>query len=272
MRHHNAGRTQSLVDAADQVGNHAQGNRIEAGKRLVVQHDFRVERNCAGKRDAARHPAGQLRRHQVFHAAQTDRVQFQQNQIADNRFRQARQFAHRKSNIVEYRQIGKQRAMLEQHAHAAAVFVQFISRKTRQITSFNQNLTRLRMNLTRNQPHQRGFAAARTTHHGGEVSLGNAEIDIVQNRTVAIREGNVFHFDEGYGTHEREDKAGCILITCIVKLIKVSGNFQTTLSRKRLLRSVKIMCLAEILRPLEWLRLKSCNLLSSFQNGARYRT
>jgi len=30
---------------------------------------------------------------------------------------------------------------------------------------------------------------------------------------------------------------------------------------------VKIMCLAEILRPLEWLRLKSCNLLSSFRTG-----
>ena len=102
VRYHNTGRTQSLIDAADQVGNHAQGNRVEAGKRLVVQHDFRVKRNRAGKRDAARHPAGQLRRHQVFHAAQTDRVQFQQNQIADNRFRQARQFSHRKSDIVEY--------------------------------------------------------------------------------------------------------------------------------------------------------------------------
>ncbi|EIG30200.1 hypothetical protein HMPREF1051_0994 [Neisseria sicca VK64] len=52
----------------------------------------------------------------------------------------------------------------------------------------------------------------------------------------------------------------------------MSGNFQTTLSRKRLLRSVKIRCLTEILRPLEWLRLESCNLLSSFQNGASYRT
>ena len=62
------------------------------------------------------------------------------------------------------------------------------------------------MNLPRNQAHQRGFTAARTTHYGGEIALWNAEVDVVQNRTVAICEGNVFHFDEGCGTHAGE---GC---------------------------------------------------------------
>ena len=66
---------------------------------------------------------------------------------------------------------------------------------------FNQHFTRLRADLTRNQAHQRGFTAARTTHYGGEIALWNAEVDVVQNRTVAICEGNVFHFDEGCGTH-----------------------------------------------------------------------
>ena len=73
-----------------------------------------------------------------------------------------------------------------------------------QITPFNQHFTRLRVDLTRNQAHQRGFTATRTTHYGGEIALWNAEVDVVQNRTVAICEGNVFHFDEGCGTHAGE--------------------------------------------------------------------
>ena len=92
------------------------------------------------------------------------------------------------------------------NAHAAAVFVQLLRRKCDQIAPFNQHFARLRVDLTSNQAHQRGFTAARTTHYGGEIALWNAEVDVVQNRTVAICKGNVFHFNEGCGTHAGE---GC---------------------------------------------------------------
>ena len=91
--------------------------------------------------------------------------------------------------------------MLEQHTHTAAVFIQLVSRKARQIPSFNQNLPGLRTNLSCNQPHQRGFAAARTAHYGSKIALRNTEIDVLQNRAVAIRKGDIFHFDKREGTH-----------------------------------------------------------------------
>ena len=83
------------------------------------------------------------------------------------------------------------------------------------------------MDLTRNQAHQRGFTAARTTHYGGEIALWNAEVDVVQNRTVAICEGNVFHSMKGVELMQERGVEKCILITGIVKGIGYSGNFQT---------------------------------------------
>src|SRR3546814_19736308 len=44
--------------------------------------------------------------------------------VADRRFRQLRVFAQRERDVLEYRQIGQQRAILEQQAHALAHCVQ----------------------------------------------------------------------------------------------------------------------------------------------------
>ena len=113
------------------MGDDAERNRVESGERFVVQHQFGVERNGARQSHASRHAARQFGGHQFFYAAQADGVQLQQHQIADDGFGQFGQLAHREGDVVVYRQIGKQCTMLEQHAHAAAVFVEFLRRKCR---------------------------------------------------------------------------------------------------------------------------------------------
>ena len=181
------------------MGDDAERNRVESGERFVVQHQFGVERDGARQSHAPRHAARQFGGHQFFYAAQADGVQLQQHQIADDGFGQFGQLAHREGDVVVHRQIGKQCAVLEQHAHAAAVFVEFLRRKGRQIAPLNQHLSRLRADLAGNQPHQRGFAAARTAHYRRKRALRDAEADISQYRTFAIGEDDVFHFDKRLG-------------------------------------------------------------------------
>ena len=96
--------------------------------------------------------------------------------------------------------------MLEQHTHAAAVFVQFAVRQSGQIAAVYQYPSLLRMNLAGNQAHQRGFTAAGAAHNGGKRTLADAEIHIVEDGAFAISKRNVLHFDKR-GGHGRE-KAG----------------------------------------------------------------
>src|SRR5919197_1377334 len=49
-----------IVELADQAHDDAEGDRVEAGERLVVENQLRVERDRAGERHAARHAAGEL--------------------------------------------------------------------------------------------------------------------------------------------------------------------------------------------------------------------
>ena len=101
-------------------GGDAHRDRVEAGERLVVHDQFRIERGGADHGHAARHAAGNLTRFQLGGIAQTDRVELHQHQVADQLFRQIGMLAQGKRDVVKHGQIGEQRAELEQHAHFAA--------------------------------------------------------------------------------------------------------------------------------------------------------
>jgi len=49
-----------VVQAADQVGDDIERNRVQAGERLVVHSPAWVVHDSAGERDAARPSAGEL--------------------------------------------------------------------------------------------------------------------------------------------------------------------------------------------------------------------
>ena len=53
-------------------------------------------------------------------AAQADRVQLRQHDGADQALRQPRVLAQRERDVLEHVDVGEQRAVLEQHAHAPA--------------------------------------------------------------------------------------------------------------------------------------------------------
>ena len=58
--------------------------------------------------------------HQLRRAAQADRVELHQHQVADQLVGQVGVLAQRERDVLEHRQVGEQRAELEQHADLAA--------------------------------------------------------------------------------------------------------------------------------------------------------
>ena len=109
-----------LVHLLDEPQNEPEGDRIEPDERLIVDEQLRVHDNGARERHAPRHAAGELRRHEVGGAAQAHRLQLRQHELSDQRLGHIRVLAHWERDVLEYVQVGEQRAVLKQHAHAPA--------------------------------------------------------------------------------------------------------------------------------------------------------
>ena len=120
VRDHDAADAERVVQRADQAHHHAHRDRVEAGERLVVEQDLRIHDDGAGQRHAPGHAARQLLRLQMGRAAQPDRMQLREHEVADDALRQPGVLAQREGDVLEHVEVGQQRAVLEQHAHAPA--------------------------------------------------------------------------------------------------------------------------------------------------------
>ena len=110
-----------VVELADQAHDDAERDRVEAGERLVVEDQLRIERDrrapapraapCrprARSASAARRRAGRPRRSFII------------TRSLHQLLGQVGVLAQREGDVLEHRQVGEQRAELEQHAHLAA--------------------------------------------------------------------------------------------------------------------------------------------------------
>ncbi len=183
-----------VVQLADELADDAERNRIESRERLVVHHEHRIERDRARERDAARHAARQLRGPQLRGAAQADRVQLHEDQVADERVRQLRVLAHRKRDVLEHRHVGEQRAELEQHADLRRIR-NSSSRDDFPTGGPDTHLTRLRLQLAADQAQDRGLAAAGAAHDRDDLAPGNGEVDPAAPAAGDVAERHVGQFD-----------------------------------------------------------------------------
>jgi hypothetical protein len=118
-----------VVELTDELAHDAQRNRVEPRERLVVQDEHRIERDRTRQRHAPRHAARQLGGTKLCCAAQADRVQLHQDEVANERLVELGVLAHGKSHVLVHRHVGEQRAELEQHADAPAQRVQPFARE-----------------------------------------------------------------------------------------------------------------------------------------------
>ena len=92
-----------VVQLADQLADDAERDRIEAGERLVVHDEHRVERDRARERHAPRHAAGQLGRASAARAPRRPTaLQLHQHEVADQLLGQVGVLAQRERDVLEH--------------------------------------------------------------------------------------------------------------------------------------------------------------------------
>jgi hypothetical protein len=199
VRDDDAGDAERLVQRADQAHDDAHRDRVEAHEGLVVDQEFRIHDDRACERHAARHAARELRGHQVRGAAQADGVQLGQHQVAQHRLRQAHMLAHREGDVLEHRQVGEQRPVLEQHAHAPTQAVERGGAEVLHLLPEDLDAAAGREHLTRDEAQQCGLAGAARAHHGRDPAATRLEVDTGEDGAGTDAVVQVTDPDDGVG-------------------------------------------------------------------------
>ena len=119
MGYHENGQAQSALERPDQFVEVARADRIEAGGRLIEEHQFRIERERTRQRHALDHAARQFRRKAVGNLRpQAHHRELRRCDLVEQPLRDGEIFAHRKLDILTNGQRREQRALLEQDAPA----------------------------------------------------------------------------------------------------------------------------------------------------------
>ena len=115
-----------------------------------------------------------------------------------------------KRDVLEHVDVGEQRAVLKQHAHAQAQLVELASLEMRDIDAIEQDLAAVRLDLAGDQAQQRRLARAARPHDGRDAAARNRQVQTREDRATADRIMNVANLDEivGRGRLDRQRAFG----------------------------------------------------------------
>ena len=93
-------------------------------------------------------------------ASESDRIEFQEHEIADRLFVERRLLAHRKRHVLEHGEIREERSELKEHTHAAAKPEELLPAQRVDIFARHINMTAPGLQESADQLQNRGFAHA----------------------------------------------------------------------------------------------------------------
>ncbi len=196
VRHEKTGQPHGVVELANQPRHRVKRDGVEAGERLVVKGQVRVQGNGPRQRDAPGHAAGQRAGHQVPRAAQAHGVELHEHDVADQGFRQVGVFAQRKRHILKDADVGEERAELEHHAHAAPHRMELLRVHAGHVLAFEEHFAGLRPVLAADHAQHGGLARAHRPDQRRDLPLRDAEGHVVQDDALPVPEGHVAQFDD----------------------------------------------------------------------------
>ena len=164
---------------------------IEIGKGLVEQQQFRLDRDGARERDALLLSAGKLRRAALAEPGQSDEFKGGGDTRADLGAGDPL-FLEPERDIARHRHVRPQRVGLEHHAD-----VPLPGRQAGDVGAANQDPAAVGAVESRDQPEQRGLAAAGRPEKGEEFAGTDVEIDRFQHVVGAVRQVHLFDADIG---------------------------------------------------------------------------
>jgi hypothetical protein len=168
-----------------------------------VHDERRVERDRAGERHAAGHPAGNLRGHQVARAAQPDSVELEQHEVADHRLGQVGVLAQREGHVLEHRQVGEEGPELEQHPHAATQPVERIRVEPAHVLAVHPQRAGAGPDLPADEPEQRGLAGARQPHDRHDLAARDRKVDAVEDEPAVVGKRQAGDLDDVGGSGQK---------------------------------------------------------------------
>ena len=115
VRDHEDGELERLLQGSDQLVEIARGNRIEAGRRLVEEYELGIEREGPRERHAFGHASRELGRNLCQSAGPRPTMSSLALAISSSSRSKAEMLAHGKLHVLQHRQRGQQRALLEQY-------------------------------------------------------------------------------------------------------------------------------------------------------------
>ena len=119
-------------------------------------------------------------------AAQADGIELHHDQIANQLFRQVGMLANLEGDVVENGNVGKQRAELEEHAHAAAHGIEFGVPHPVHRPTVDLDRAAGWPQLAADQAQQRRLAAARPAHDRHHLAAREIHVDSVEDRAVVV--------------------------------------------------------------------------------------
>ena len=104
-------------------------------------------------------------------------MQFHHDEIVDHGFRQVSVLAHLERHVVENRQVGEERAKLEQHAHAPAHPVESLAVEFVRQLPVDPDRALSRLQGAADQAQQRGLAGTADAHDRDDLAARNHHVD-----------------------------------------------------------------------------------------------
>ena len=186
VRHHEHAEPQALPQLLDQLVIMGGADGIEAGRRLVEEHEFRVERQCPGEAGALAHAAGKLRGLLAARISrQADQGDLKRGDGAHHLLVQSGVLADRHHDVLGDGQRGKQRAVLELHAGARLQRPFGLAVQAARIDAQHLDLSAPRLVEPDDGAQQHRFAATRTADQSNDLAAEHVEVEMVVDDVVA---------------------------------------------------------------------------------------
>src|SRR6184192_3201613 len=197
VRHHDDGRAQAVAELEDQVVEQARAHRVEAGRRLVQQERFGIERDGPGQSGSLLHPTADLRRVVVLEASQADQCQLERGDVPDLVLGEIRVLLERKSDVLRERHRAPQRSALIEHAHAPQDRFPFACRRPREVDDAIEDIALRGFTEPNQMTQDRALAAATPTHDDEDAASLDGKIEVREDDAIAVGEGEFVDGDVG---------------------------------------------------------------------------
>ncbi len=209
MRDHDRGDAERRVQRLDEPEDHTQRDRVQTHERFIVNQQLRIHRDRPRQRHAPGHASGQGRRRQSRGATQAHGLQFHEYQSPQQGFRQAGVRAQRKRHVFEHAEVAHQRAVLKQHADAAAQAVKVRALQRRHILAKHRHAAGCRPDRAHQQTQQRRLARAAGPQYGGDLAVPRLQTQVFKDAPAVDRVANTADLDDRRGRGVCTHQAAC---------------------------------------------------------------